>query len=84
MSGVAERQVIVDWYPPEKHPDQEGDIVIATISGKIRGITYDHAFEKLEWWESDGWVFTDLDASMDGITIHAWCDLEPFKGEKAE
>lgn len=75
---MIERQVIVTWEKPDKKTPPEGDIVVVTMSGKSGNVTYDHAFMLAEWYEGDGWVLPDVD--LESYTIHAWCDLEPYKG----
>ena len=75
-----ERQVIACWYTPEEKLPPEGDIVLVTISGKRKVITYDHAFALASWFDDgDGWMLEDYD-DLDYFTIHAWCDIEPYKG----
>ena len=79
---MEEKQVIVCWYTPaEKHPE-EGQIVIVSMSGRIsENVSYDHAFAFAEWWNDDGWVFSDIIPMS--YTVHAWCDLEPYGCRKA-
>lgn len=75
---MIENQVIAIWNTPDKHPEQ-GDIVVVTVSGtRGKHITYDHAFALASWFEEDGWLLEDT--ILDGFVIHAWCDLEPYKG----
>lgn len=75
-----ERQTIVTWYrPEEKHP-REGDIVVATVSGKKgEHITYDHAFALVSWFD-DGLGYVLENDHLDDLKVHGWCDLEPYKG----
>ena len=59
--------------------------VIATISFKADRITYDHALVIANWCCDDfdyGWMFTDsiADRYRALVTVHAWCDLEPYGG----
>ena len=76
---VIERQVIATWYTPQEKMPPEGDIVLVTISGKGKVTTYDHAFALASWFDDgDGWELEDC--VMDEFTIHAWCDIEPYRG----
>ena len=79
---MIEQQVIVQWYTPAEKLPPEGDIVVATISGQAGCIHYDHTFALVEYYKDDGWYMTDKDDEMDELTVHAWCDLEPYKGGK--
>jgi len=46
---MIERQVIVSWYTPGEKNPPEGEIVIVSLSGKIKkNITCDHAFALAE------------------------------------
>ena len=76
---IVERQVITTWNPPDKYP-KEGDVVVVTVSGKKnKYTTYDHAFALASWFDDgEGWMLEDI--KMDEFTIHAWCDLDPYKG----
>ena len=75
-----ERQTIVTWYRPDEKLPPEGDIVVATVSGRRgKNITYDHAFALVSWFP-DGLGFALEDIHLDEFTVHAWCDLEPYKG----
>lgn len=76
---MIENQVIAFWNPPDKHP-KEGNIVVVTVSGKMgKNITYDHAFALASWFDDgEGWLLEDI--HLDDLVIHAWCDLEPYKG----
>ena len=81
---IVEKQVIVTWYEPHEKLPPEGMIVAATISGKTGNITFDHALVMAEWYDDgDGWAVGDFDFSKKGsrLTVHAWADLEPYKGE---
>lgn len=76
---MIERQVIVTWYTPEEKLPAEDEGVIATVSGDVNGtIIFERAvltvcYDKKEGWYSEDYNFTHL-------TVHAWCDLEPYKG----
>lgn len=77
---MIERQTIVTWYTPREKLPKEGEIVIATISGCTKHVTYDHAFALVEWY-ADGLGFTLTDIELDEFTVHAWCDLQPYGGD---
>lgn len=82
---MIERQVFVTWYTPEEKKPQDDAFVIATISGKVsENVTYDHAFAIGNYFEGEGWMFECVrdEKYLDGITVHAWCDLEPYGGGK--
>ena len=82
--GIIERQVIVSWYVPvEKHPEEDA-AVVATISGRTtpseRGEVkhFDHAIVILFWDFEMGWYSMEYDFEL--LIVHAWCDIEPYKG----
>lgn len=73
-----ERQVIVTWHTPdEKVPDPDV-MVVATISGKTNSIEFDHTLAVLMWSKEIGWYSLDWDYEY--LIVHAWCDLDPYKG----
>ena len=74
---MIERQTIVTWYTPKEKLPKEGEIVIVTISGCTKHVTYDHTFALAEWY-SDGIGFELLSDTLDEYTVHAWCDLLPY------
>ena len=77
--SLVERQVFVTWYTPaEKKPPEEWDVVLVTVSGKKGVTTYDHAFALAAYDKDDGWMLWNDD--MTEFTIHAWADIEPYKG----
>lgn len=77
---MIERQVFVTWYAPTEKQPPEGDIVVATISGKGKGVTYDHTFALVEWYDDGlGWALTDIE--LDEFEVHAWADLKPLGGD---
>ena len=80
---MVERQVITTWYKPEEKPPKDGVFVVATISGKTRNITFDHALVTAEYYQGDGWCVEPFDFSLKHawLKVHAWADLEPYKGE---
>lgn len=73
-------QVICTWYRPEEELPEEGVIVVATVSGKVKdaAVKYDRALVTATFydscWEVDGVDFDDL-------TVHAWCDLDAWEEE---
>ena len=74
---MKERQVIVTWYSPEEKTPEEDVIVVATITGKAKGIRFNHSFALLIWTE-EGWLSLDWD--FEELTVHAWADLEIYGG----
>lgn len=77
---MVERQVITTWYTPDQKLPPEDIFVVATISGKLGNVTYDHALTLATWYEDEGWVIDGLLAEPNGFIVHAWCDLEPYQG----
>lgn len=77
---MIERQVFVTWYTPEEKLPPDDIFVIATISGKCGGVTYDHTFAIATYYSDEGWCFDGMDPeeSDASITVNAWCDLEPY------
>ena len=71
---VIERQAIVTWHTLEEKRPPEDDIVLVTISGTNR----DHCFALASYTDDEGWVLWSDD--LEEFTVHAWCDLEPYKG----
>lgn len=64
------------WYKPGEKIPPKGKILTVTISGK----TCDHVLASGVWYgEEVGWILTA--SELKEFTIHAWCDLEPYKGE---
>lgn len=77
---MIERQVIVTWYEPWENVPEEGEIVVATISGKRGNVKYENTFALVEWWKGTGWVMSEDSIKMDEFVVHAWCDLELYGG----
>ena len=77
---MIERQVIVTWYEPWEDVPEEGEIVVATVSGKRGNVRYDNTFALVEWWKGTGWVMSEDSIKMDEFVVHAGCDLEPYGG----
>ncbi len=80
---MIERQVITTWYKPTEKLPKDGEIVVATISGKTRNITFDHALVTAEYYDGEGWCVDPFDFGLKGawVKVHAWADLEPYEGE---
>ena len=77
---MIERQVFVTWYTPEERLPANEDFVIATVSGKVGNMTYDHALVLASWCTDDGWWFPDINTEDGEVEVIAWCDLEPYAG----
>ena len=75
---MIEKQVITTWYTPEEKLPPEDIGVIATISGKAKNYTLDHAVVTMYWCADEGWYSDEYDFTE--LTVHAWCDLEPYGG----
>lgn len=45
---MIERQVIVTWYEPWEDVPEEGEIVVATISGKRGNVRYENTLALVE------------------------------------
>ena len=82
---MIERQVIVTWHKPEEKLPLTDELVIATVSGKIANITFDHCFAIASYCEGEGWWIdcAENEKDMDELTVHAWCDLEPYDRRQA-
>ena len=77
---MIERQVIVTWYTPEEKLPADDNFMVVTISGKVGGVTYDHAFAIADYCEGEGWYIDGIDPEVSdaNISVNAWCDLEPY------
>jgi hypothetical protein len=75
---MIERQVIITWFTPEERVPEEDILVVATISGKAGNVKFDHAMVMLYWCKGEGWWSPEY--VFETLTVHAWCDLEPYKG----
>lgn len=80
---MIERQVIVTWHKPEEKLPLKDELVIVTVSGKIANITFDHCFAIASYCEEEGWWIdcAQNENDMGDLTVHAWCDLEPYGGK---
>lgn len=74
------RQDIITWYEPWEDLPEEGEIVVATVSGKRGNVKYENTFAVVEWWKDTGWVMSEDSIQMDEFVVHAWCDLKPYGG----
>ena len=75
------RQDIVTWYRPEEKLPPAFTYVVVTFSGHKGRLTYDHTLAVADWmYDEEGWRLMELD-DLDDYTVHAWCDLEPYKGD---
>ncbi len=83
MSKLIERQTIVTWHRPNERVPEDGVYVVATISGKVGNINFDHALVMAEYWNDEGWTVDPYDFDRKGawLKVHAWADLEPYGGE---
>ena len=80
---LIERQVIVTWYTPREKKPAEDEFVVCTVSGRAKGnITFDHAILLLAYSKDEGWYSMDYD--FEELTVHAWCDLDPYGGKRHE
>lgn len=81
---MIERQVITTWYRPEEKKPEPCMFVVCTVSGRFASVTYDHALVIADWCDDEeGWWFQDdfLERHAADVTVHAWADLEPYKGQ---
>jgi len=82
--GVIERKVIVTWYTPEEKLPEPDNLCVLSVSGKVNGMEWDHTYAIGSYCPGEGWFFSDpcidTEDEMDMLTVHAWCDLEPYKG----
>ena len=78
-----ERQTITTWYTPDEKQPENDDFVVVTISGKVGHTTYDHALAIGNYAAGEGWYIDGIDPELSdkGITVNAWCDLEPYGGK---
>lgn len=80
---MIEKMVIVNWYEPDEKLPEEGVFTIVTFSGKAGSIRYEKTFGIAEWFNDGlGWTIHDIPEDAQDIVVHAWCDLEPYGGDK--
>ena len=79
---LIERQVIATWYTPaEKLPPKEWDSCLLTISGEVGRTKFDHVFAIGGYDPDEGWYLDgELQEDIKDFTVHAWCDIDPYKG----
>ncbi|MBR1673577.1 MAG: hypothetical protein IJ703_01300 [Eubacterium sp.] len=70
----------VIWYTPHEKLPPEDKIVTATICGKADKLIFDHGLVELGWCKSNGWYSPEYD--FEELDVLAWCDFEPYRGEK--
>ena len=78
MSNPAiKRQQIVTWYTLEEKLPPYGEDVIVTFSRK----GYDHCLGIGTYWpEEHCWIIERFSlADSEGMTVHAWCELDPYE-----
>lgn len=75
---MIERQVIVTWYTPEVKVPEDDICVLATVTAYNKNTRFMRTIIPVFYSHDEGWY--DLDYGFDDITVHAWCDLEPYKG----
>lgn len=81
--AVAKRQVIATWYTPkEKLPPQDCYVVVS-FSGHVPGeCGYENVLGTGAYYSREGWLIDGLtDEESSYMTVHAWCDIEPYGGE---
>ena len=78
MKGLVQKQVIVQWYTPEERIPQNDLTVLATVSGKAKGVEFGHALMIMIYDTEDGWF--SMEYEFDELTVHAWCDIDPYEG----
>lgn len=77
---MIERQVIVTWYTPEEKLPLEDEYVFCTISGRAKNITFNNAVALMCYCKDEGWY--SLEHDFDELEVLAWCDLQPYGGDK--
>lgn len=78
MKGLVQKQVIVQWYTPEERVPQNDFAVLATVSGKANGVEFKHALMIMIYDTEEGWF--SMEYEFDELTVHAWCDIDPYEG----
>lgn len=77
--AAIERQVITTWYTPEEKLPEEDIGVLATVTARAKNREFIRAILTVFYCKSEGWY--ELDYGFSELTVHAWCDLEPYEGE---
>ena len=77
--AAVNRQVIVTWFTPEEKLPEEDIGVLATVTARAKNREFIRAILTVFYCKSEGWY--ELDYGFSELTVHAWCDLEPYEGE---
>ena len=77
--AAIERQVIVTWFTPEEKLPEEDVCVLATVTATAGNKRFIRTVLPVFYCKSEGWY--ELDYGFSELTVHAWCDLEPYEGE---
>lgn len=79
--AAKKRQVIVTWYKPKKRLPPLDCCVVVSFSGHVPGHGYENALGIGEYYPDEGWLIDGLtDEESSCMTVHAWCDIEPYGG----
>ena len=73
------RQVIVTWFTPEEKLPEEDVCVLATVTATAGNKRFIRTVLPVFYCKSEGWY--ELDYGFTEMTVHAWCDLDPYEGE---
>lgn len=76
--AAIERQVIVTWFTPEEKLPEEDIGVLATVTARAKNREFIRAILTVFYCKSEGWY--ELDYGFTEMTVHAWCDLDPYEG----
>lgn len=76
--AAIERQVIVTWFTPEEKLPEEDIGVLATVTARVKNREFIRAILTVFYCKSEGWY--ELDYGFTELTVHAWCDLDPYEG----
>ena len=77
--AAIERQVIVTWFTPEEKLPEEDICVLATVTATAGNKRFIRTVLPVFYCKSEGWY--ELDYGFSELTVHAWCDLEPYEGD---
>ena len=72
------RQVIVTWFTPEEKLPEEDICVLATVTATAGNKRFIRTVLPVFYCISEGWY--ELDYGFSELTVHAWCDLDPYEG----
>ena len=74
--------MIVTWYTPEEKLPEADRLCVLSVLGRVCNVGFDHTFEIGAYCPGEGWYLASIDTEdeMDMLTVHAWCDLEPYRG----